>query len=757
MIIRYRTYVIMITMIVTALLGYFIKDLKINPDFTSYLPKHDPVVQIYKKIGEEYGGNVLALVAIEAQDIFQAEIIRDINDLTSVFGTIDGVSYVTSITNTLNIKAGAEGIEIGRLIDQYNLPTAPQELTALKNYILSKDMYRGQLVSEDATATLIICRLHPDSDEIRIAREMKKVVSELDINSKVYFGGFPFMMLDINNMIVNDLLLLLPLVALVIVTVLLVSFRSLRGVLLPLTAVGLSTVWTIGLMSMLRIPISIVSNIIPVILFGVGSAYSIHVISRLNEGTAHLAGREERMTHHKKALADIILPVTLAAFTTMVGFISFIFGSYLTTIHEFGIFSTLGVLFACIISITFIPALASHLHRPSRRRYSMNKPPNTLLTGISRMIIHNARLITIIGIIFVVLVALGIPRIQRKVDILDYFKRNTDVRLTENFIKQKFGGSMPVQILVQGDIADPEVLVAMKDLQEFLGSYHDIHHAQSIADLIEEMSFVFGEGREIPQSRAKISNLWFLLEGEEVMSQLVNVERNEAVVQATLESSLQTDRVKVIVDGIDDYIKRVNNSKYTFQQTGMPSIHYRLDQSIKHSQIQSVIIAAVAIFVTLLLLLRSVYGGLIGLTPIGFSLMGIFGCMGLLRIPLDIATVLVGGISIGIGIDYSIHFLDRFRKEYRQSKSTEQALQSTLQTTGRAISINVIAVAAGFLVLVMANLIPLQRFGILIAVTMLASGLGAVLIMPAVLMLTEPRFLLNRQNKESKKGDAYVC
>jgi predicted RND superfamily exporter protein len=746
-VIRHRKIVILSTVIITLILGYFIKNLKIDPDIMSYLPKHDPVVRLYNRLGTEYGGNLLALVVLETDNIFQQKAIRDLSNLTSAFRLIDGVAYVTSMASTIDIKTGQDGIEIGRLIDQYELPATDKELAELKKYVMSKEMYRGRLVSEDATTTLIICRLQPHSDEIKTVKEIKRIVGANDISGKVYFGGIPFMMLDVNNMMVKDLLTLLPLVAFVIILTLLVSFRSLWRMVLPLVAVGVSAVWTLGFMCMLGIPISIVSNIIPVILFAVGSAYGIHVISRLGENRQMASRTGDPANHYEKALAAIILPVQLAAITTMVGFTSFIFGSYLTMIREFGIFATLGVLIAYIVSITFIPALASYMHHGPKPRGSKEQPRISLLQRVSKTIFRHPRVIAGVGILLVVLSALGIPRIQRKVDILDYFKPGTDVRLTEDIIREKFGGSMPIQILVKGDIADPQVLEAMRDFQIFLDSHHDVHHSQSVADLIEEMSFVIGEGRIIPDTRAKVTNLWFLLEGEEIMSQLVNMDRSEAVIQATLESSLQTDRVKVIVEDINNYIQKTSTSEYSFQQTGMPTIHYRLDQSIKRSQIQSIVIAALAIFVTLLFLLRSVYGGLIGLIPIGFSIAGIFGIMGFLRIPLDIATVLVGSISIGIGVDYSIHFLNRFKREYQLLNNIEQALEVTLQTAGRAISINVMSVALGFLVLMLANLIPLQRFGILIAVTMIASGLGALIIMPAVIIIAKPKFLTNISRK----------
>lgn len=752
---RQRKYVILAALAITVVSGCFIRYIEVNPDFTSYLPKTDPVVQLFEQIGEEYGGNLLALIALEADDVFDADVIRDIDRITRELKTIGGISYVTGITNILDIRPGEDGIEIRRLIDEYDLPETDQDLDDLREYVLGKEMYRGRLVSEDATATLIICRLQPDADEVAIAQEIKTMIGQSAVSGQVYFGGMPFMMRDVSTMIIDDLKLLLPLVAFLTALILYLCFRSWRGVLLPLIAVAVSTAWTIGLMCALGVPVSLVSNIIPVILFAVGSAYSIHVLSRLNE-----APPDDRM--RADPLATVILPVILAALTTMVGFLSFVFGSYLTTIREFGIFATLGVLFSCIVSITLVPALASYMNPKSKRSGPDERNRNRgrtrtvgrVTSKITAAALQHPRLILVLSLVLVVVALVGVPRIERNVDILDYFKPGTDVRRAENFMKDKFGGSTPVQIRVKGDILDPDVLLAMKRFQEFLESYPDISHAQSVADLVEEMSFVIGEGRAIPASRAKVANLWFLLEGEEVVTQMVNPQTNEAVIQATVGSSLQTDRVRVIVDGINEYIAQNNGAQHTFEQTGMPSIHYRLDESIKQSLVSSIALATLAIFITVLLLLRSLRGGLIGLVPIAFSLLGIFGFMGLLGIPLDIATVLVGGVSIGIGIDYSIHFLSRFRREQARAGDTREALQRTLQTTGRAISINVIAVTAGFLVLLLANLIPLQRFGILVAITMLTSGYGALVILPAMIMLIRPDFSKKRRN--SKKHERSI-
>lgn len=739
-VIKYRKIVIFICLFITLILGYSLKELKINPDITSYLPKNDRVVKLFDYIGEEYGGNFLVMIALKTDDIFNKETIERINYLTSQFKLVEGVNYVTSLTNVLDIKKTEEGIEIGRLIDEYDLPKTPEELQKLKSYTLSKDLYRGRLVSDDAQVTLIVCRLSEDVDKIKTARQLEEIVKETSLIEKVYYSGMPFQMLEISNFILSDLKFLIPLIGLLIIISLLLAFRTLRGVVLPVLSVSMSTIWTLGIMSILKIPLTVISDIIPVILIAIGSAYSIHVISKFDED---LKTNKDRLKQSTKALAEVGVPVLLAAITTMVGFMAFVFGSYLSMIREFGIFSSLGILFSLIISVTFIPAVLSLLPTKNKSPEGNIKKKTgftRLMDKIGAFVLRNEKPIFVGGVIIVIVSIIGIPRIQREVDMIDYFKPGTSIRSTEEIMQSKFGGSIPVQILVKGDIQEPAVLKKMKEMEDFLESQKDVHNPQSVADLIEEMSDVMGEGKAIPDSKSKVSNLWFLLEGEEIMDQLVDPDKTEAVIQATI-GNVNTGRIRRLVENIEKYIEKTDSSVVTFAQTGMPSIYQRLDDNIMRSQIQSLIFAVILVFICLLFLLRSFVGGLIGLMPIGFTLVIIFGFMGFAGISLDIATVLVGSISIGIGVDYSIHFVNRFRKEFKKAETELEALDKTLETTGRAILINVVTVMMGFLVLISASLIPLQRFGILVTITMISSGLGAITLLPAIILLTKARFI----------------
>jgi predicted RND superfamily exporter protein len=734
LVIRNRKLVIGLTLLVTMVLGYFIKDIRIDPDITNSLPKGDPIVEVLSYIGEEYGGNQMALIAIETHDIFNKGTLERVAYLTERFRRVDGVSQVISITNVVDIKEDEYGMEISKLIDEYDIPQTQEELSQLKAYTLSKDMYRGRLVSQDATATLMICLLREGVDKIATVKELRGIVSQEKIEEQVYFGGYPFLMLDISDAILDDLKVLVPLVSLIIILTLYFSFRTARGVIVPLLSVVVSIIWTLGIMGLFKVPLTLVSDVIPVILMAVGSAYGIHVISKFNE----VPGTDRE---YKVALREVAGPVSLAAITTVGGFLSFVFNSYLTMIRDFGIFSSLGIILALLVSLTLVPAVLSLLPQKGEGTLGGERKGfiDRLVDGLCKWVILRKNLIIALSLIIVVLSILGMPKITRNVDILDYFRSGTKVRSAEEILKDKFGGSTLLQILVKGDIQDPNVLKKMKELEDYLVSRGDINNVQSIVGLIEEMSYALGEGRAIPDSREKVGNLWFLLEGEETMEQMVTSNRDEALIQATISSGLNTERIHELVNGIEEKIDGLTGPDVSFIQTGMPTIHRDLDVSIMLSQVQSIVITLSFVFICLLFLFRSVTGGIVGLIPITFTLLVIYGVMGHFGIPQDIATVLVGSISMGIGIDYSIHFVNRFIKESKGAKNSAEAVERTIKTTGKAITINVLTVTTGFLVLGLASLVPLQRFGLLVALTMLSSGFSAMTLLPAILLSLDGR------------------
>ena len=211
-IIKLKWLIITVVVVLTVLFGYQLKNITINSDIISSLPDDDPVAKLYKNIGTEFGGNDMGMIALETDDIFTTEVLEHVKQITDSLKITDGISTVTSITDVLDIKSNEFGLEIGKLVDEYELPQTQQELISLKDYVFSKEMYKGSIVSEDGTATLVLFTLLDDADKQEVAKEVKEKIEALGLPETLYFGGLPMMMNDITDLIVADMVWLIPIV-----------------------------------------------------------------------------------------------------------------------------------------------------------------------------------------------------------------------------------------------------------------------------------------------------------------------------------------------------------------------------------------------------------------------------------------------------------------------------------------------------------------------------------------------------------------
>jgi predicted RND superfamily exporter protein len=315
-----------------------------------------------------------------------------------------------------------------------------------------------------------------------------------------------------------------------------------------------------------------------------------------------------------------------------------------------------------------------------------------------------------------------------------YFKKNNSSRITEDILQQDFGGSMPIYVLFKGDIQNPELLKLMKKMQHKMEENKYVTTTQSVADLIEEMNDAMGEGKKVPDERDKIEQLWFLIEGQDIMSQLVTEELDEAIIQSKFSSSESKD-MKAFIKEMDAFIAGNKIEGCSVEFTGMPSIYVSMNRSLINSQFSSLAIAVLMTLLVVGLILKSFWKGVYATIPILGTILILFGFMGYMGINLDIATVLVASVALGIGIDYSIHVISHFDHVYKQTGALNPAIENTILISGKAVLINVMSVTGGFLVLLFSQMVPLQNFGLLVALSMICSGTGSLTLLPAILIL----------------------
>ena len=730
-----RWLVVAVILIISAVLGYQIQHLEVNSNVIDSLPDDDPDAVLLKEVGDKFGGNRMGIIILETDNIYTEEVLGHIVQITDSLSEMISIQSVTSITNVIEITGGEYGIEVGSLVDPYEIPSTPEELQALRDRVNAKEMYKGSLVSVDGTACIIIFALEEDADINVVADGVKSMINSMNLHENVYYSGSPMLVSAISELISRDMARLIPITFVVIGIVLFLGFRSFAGVVLPLLVAGLAIVWTIGLMVLGGFQMSMVSSNIPILLLAIGSAYSIHVVNIIRIESQ----KGDMKSAVKVALFYIFIPVLLSAITTSAGFASFTFGAYLDMIRVYGLFTALGTLISCLLSLTFVPAILAMV-KTSKTVEGNKKSDNgfmhkVILSPLNTVLFKHPKYILVSWTFLIIASIGGIFLIKREVDIKDYFPEGNPTRVAEEIMIEKFGGTKPVFVLFKGDIQDPAVLKTMLEVEAHMKQSPDIIKTQSIADLVVDLNEVLGQGGGLPENRAVVEQLWFLIDGNEYLSRMVTEDLDEAIILSTFISGAKSAKID-FARHMRDFIAEKNTEELEVMITGMPFVDITMDNSLVRSQLGSLSIAVIFVIIIVGLILKSLKSGFQAAAPIIATIVILIGVMGFTGIPLNIGTVLVASVALGIGIDYSIHVINHFNNSLSKGDNVDQALSDAILISGNAIVINVVSVASGFLILLMSEMLPLQYFGLLVAISMIGSGLGALTLLPVILVLS---------------------
>ena len=740
---------IVIGIVLLITLGFlaFIPRLRTDTDFSNYIDRTDPTVMAMGRAEARYGAQSLLMVAVENEaGIFNLATLTKIGRLAESFEEIAGVDEVTSPLNAQVITGTEKAIKIGPASPGGAVPETPEEIAVYQERAMASNTVRDYLIATDSQAATVLIKLKIDADQIAVAKEIIAIVKNYDSPpEKVYITGMSYMNVVLSELMGKDLLILLPLVILVIVLVLYFSFWSVRGVLLPLLVVVLSTLWTLGLMAIFDVPVTIISFILPVILMAIGIAYCIHVLNYYYEVVK--TGSDRRTAVIETGL-HMTAPVSMTGFTTVAGFLSLV-NSFLIPQRQFGVVTAIGVCAAMILSLVLIPALLSLLKVPERKAKKDDRGPITwVLSAIERLVIRRRRSVLVLSAILFVAFLAGLPLLQIETSEREFLGDSNPVVEGMELMKRHFSGSEQVMIEIDtgttDGLLDPAVLNEIVALQGFLQE-KGVNKTVSIADLVKEMNQKFHADDAayyaIPDTPRLVSQLlfFFSLQGGSLGNMaLRDFSAGEVMGLYSMEGSAQ--RMNLVRE-IQTYLDSHFAGSTKAQMVGPTLVQSSLYSQIARSQITSLVTSIIAAGLIVSLLMGSLIAGLISLIPLLLTVVINFGVMAYSGTPLNMATLMVSSIAIGIGIDYAIHLISRFRREVLAGKSMDNALRSTIQTTGRGIAYNAIALAFGFIILLVSSFKGTNSFGLLIAMTMVISALSAFTVIPAILITWRPAFL----------------
>jgi predicted RND superfamily exporter protein len=479
---------------------------------------------------------------------------------------------------------------------------------------------------------------------------------------------------------------------------------------------------------------------LPPILVTVGSAYGLQIVNRRQ--------REYRSSGNPRAAAAVAvtrsgLPVALATATTAVGFAANTV-MRIPAIRWFGLFSAVGVLFAFVLAVALVPALlavTARRHRPVEKviRTGRSHPGRSFWRAWTGVVYRGRRIVLVLAVLMAVGAAVFIPRVRPETDFVRYLKSGSAPTVAAQVIDDRFGGYQQFEVLVDGDMQDPLLLARLDEFQQALSSVPHVTRTFSLVDILRAANQAFNGGAQeydrLPDTRSAIAQHLLVLSfsGSDFLGDYVTSDYRLGRITARFDAN-ESRAAGVAVDSIKTLISRYFDGDAQVRLGGMPMAVHALDRDIRTSQLLTLIIALIAVFVLVAAVFRSVRLGLLALVPVVLAVVVSFGFMGFMGLQVDIVTALIGAIAVGIGIDYSCHLVARWREE--QGVSPRERMSRVMEGTGPPIAVNMLSVGIGFAVLILASLPIIAKFGALIAGMTVLAGFGALVVIPALFSLS---------------------
>ena len=693
------------------------------------------------------------------------------------------VVEVTSISNTDDIYGSEEGLTIEKIFEV--IPETPGEMKSLRRRVLENDLFRNSFFSEDGLRTGIFVELAMDEDDSENLYstyiELERIFEENPGVDKHYIAGFPIVAATLRTVIDQDTQRFSPFVALLAVFSLWLTFRRPSGVAVPMLVVGFSISFTLAIMVVFEVPLNTITSALPVFLISIGVADGIHMFSEYRENRIEGLPREKAVC---LMLDKLALPVTMTSITTAVGFLSLTV-SDIVPIFTFGIFVAVGTLLAMLLSLIFIPALLMVLPEKVSASQEGSGTDENLSSGVHQVnfmdrlfqksldvmtawVLRNARPVLLAALVICAISIYGLSQVKVESSLESYFQADAPFVIA-NRAMEKMSGSRTINIVVtktgeEEPWKNPDNLKVVEEFQEFLANEPRVKRTLSLVDLIKRISYAFNENRKeynrLPNGfefleseeifeengqtvkrtvkreisgRDLIAQYLVLYEnsGGDVLSDVVDSEYLNLNLAVTISSDSTTEEEKLL-QSIEDYAGRQFPQGFSMTSSGMVPINVATSNEVVTSQIRSLSGSILAVFLMLALIFRSVTRGLMGMIPLVFTVLFNFGVMGFFDVHLDIGTALVSSIVIGIGVDYSIHYLSRMFHELGDGTELHDAISNTVRRSGKAITSNAVTVGFGFLALSVSEFLPLVTLSWMILLTLNISALATMILIPAL-------------------------
>jgi hypothetical protein len=764
-IVRRRLLVVGAVALVTVALAVQIRHLRVIVDPNTMLPQDHPYVAVTREVERVFGAKYVIVIGIvpRAGDALAPPVLAKVERLTRAILHAPGVvrSSVLSLAarRAKAILGTADGMEVRPLMEA--LPRTPAEVETLRRALRANPVYRDTIVSGDGTAAAVLAEFREDASGFGgiMARVNPLVDRERDGTVEIAVGGLPVFVAEVERYS-QRMAWLFPLTVLVTGLIHYEAFRTLQGLVLPLVTALLAVVWGLGIMQLGGVPMDVFNGTTPILILAVAAGHAVQILKRYYEEYHRLAAAGSlppAAANRAAVVASVarIGPVmVIAGSVAALGFLSLMVFR-ITTIRTFGVFTGLGILSALVLELTLIPALRALLPAPGRRegeRERERRGWDRLAATLAGWVTGRRSWIYAGWAALVLLCLVGLGRVVSDNSIRSYFFRNLPFQRDDRILNARLAGTNTLYVLVEGReddaLKDPDLLSAIEATQRALERDPDVGKTVSVVDFLRRMNRAMHADDpaydRVPESRELVSQylLLYSLSGEPGdLDAYVDYGYRQANIWVFLKTD-SSARLTELTARLDTLLPDRLRDRVRVRLGGSVAETTALNEVMVRAKVLNIVQIGGVILLIASLVFRSLVAGLLVLVPLFLAVLANFGLMGLGGIRLNIGTSLISAMAVGIGADYAIYVIYRFREELGRGADPLEAARVTITTAGKAVLFVASAVAGGYGVLLFSYGYYIHMwFAILIATAMLVSSLAALTVLPSLLLTLRPRFV----------------
>ena len=783
---------VILAFLIICLIGFsfYSKDFKLDASSDTLLLENDPDLIYLREITNRYGSKEFLVLTYTPDEPMVSE--KSLNNLLSLKYKIQSLDWVHSVITLLDVpllnnsdKPLAERL---KEISTLNFSTLKSEGINKErgfNEILNSPVFRNFVISEDGKTTGLIVNIKDDEKlkdiedlsikEIDILKELRKkanhsnileirkVISTYDNVGNIFLGGIPMIADDMMSFIKNDIIVFgIGVLAFIIATLWFV-FKKIIWIIIPISSCVFSVIIMTGLLGLFNWKVTVISSNFIALMLILTMAMNIHISTRF---------LQIKKNFPNKKLPDLILlvmskmfwPIIYTVLTTVCAFLSLIF-SEIKPIIDFGWMMTMGLFTSFLVTFTLLPSL---LNIFSKYDVNLKKENNSKITSsLGSFSINNKKVIFGSSVLIILLSLYGISKLEVENSFINYFNKKTEIYRGMKLIDDKLGGTTPLDVILKfpqkdldkaeidddefedwddGEEENSEKYWFTKDKIDRINSVHNYLDSLPFVGKVLSLTSILEVATQLNDGKTletlEIGVLYSKLPEtikQEVIDPYISIKDNEARISIRVKDSDKNLRRNDLINKINfDLENKLNISKNEFKLAGVLILFNNLLQSLFKSQILTLGFVMTAIFGMFIILFKNIKLALIGVIPNFIAAFFVLGTIGLLRIPLDMMTITIAAITIGIAVDNSIHYIYRFKEELKQTGNYEKTVKLCHSSVGVAILNTSITIIFGFSILVLSNFIPTIYFGFFTGLAMLFAMISVLTLLPALILIIKP-------------------